>query len=155
MRVDPAAVGADAIAGAPEQAVERQADALGEDVPQRDVDRGEGIAGQTARAERMEFPPAPAPDALHVPGILAEDEGGEVGVHELPDRAAAKTPRVGEAGARQPRISGERGDDPLPVGNPLDGILDSDGRGDPVEPNGKIRHAHRQRSLSSGAEGPE
>src|SRR5262249_60983854 len=88
VHVDPAAVGPDPVARAAEEPVERQPGLFPEDVPKGDVDRSECVAGQAARAEGVELPPAARPDPLNVPRVLTADERRQISVHQLPDGRA-------------------------------------------------------------------
>ena len=67
-----------------EQFGHRQSGSLGFEVPERDVDGGDGLSGHTAAADRSACPDQLGPDLGDIAGVLANQDGGDfLGVGEL------------------------------------------------------------------------
>ena len=83
-------VGPHRVAVRAEQLGQRQAGALGLEVPQRDVERGDGLGGHAAAADRGAGPDQLGPELADVVGVLADQHVGDLlGVRELGRAAGA------------------------------------------------------------------
>ena len=128
-------VGGDAVAAGAEQAVDRQAGGLPRDVPERDVDRADGMRRQVVD-EVLQPPPVPA----DVERVFAEQPGLDDGDDLLGDLRRAGA-RVGQEGVALDALVGL---DPQHPEGHGPGRPEAGGGGVPafVEDDGDIGDAH-------------
>src|SRR5690606_34402014 len=118
VEVDAAAVQRDVLADTAEDVGQRLVALLADDVPERDVDRGQGERRDASRSAVADVAPGVVPDRARV-DRLSEEERAHLLEHGE-DRAAADTGGVGEPGADDPGVGADVGGDDLDVGDVVD-----------------------------------
>src|SRR5690606_37953153 len=102
VEVDAAAVQRDVLTDTAEDVGQRLVALLADEVPERDVDRGQGERRDTSRSVVADVAPGVVPDRARV-DRLTEEERAHLLEHGE-DRAAADAGGVGEPGADDPRV---------------------------------------------------
>ena len=112
-KVGVAGVAGDALLLRPaQQLVDRPAEQLAFQVPERDVDRADRIAREPGAAVRRRTAPHHVPELLGRHGVLPDEQVREVAVHDLADRTGV----VGEAEPVGAVLSGHHHRGAPPVG---------------------------------------